>query len=391
VSRNLDIGSWDGGVWNFVYVGIRGNAPPSYCPADAKKCAVANIGPTPVIAEKLYLSYDSGRFFLMVPPLEYNKLGASNYGANDKSIGFENVFVANSTTKASDINAKLNAGIHIVLTPGVYNLDDSIKITRDNSYILGIGFPTLTCGGGKPCISVNDNLSGIRISGILVQAGKQNSPALLRWGNPNTSQKSDPSNPSFIHDFFARVGGTNDPKQYQVSADSMLEINSPFVVIDNTWLWRADHDISGLVYNGDNPVKNALRVGKNANNVTAYGLACEHTLQDLVVWEGEMGSTYFYQSEFPYDVTADYGTKGYTSYRVADNVQNHQAYGVGAYSFFRDNAVDVNNGIETGSSVGVSIINPFTVFLNGLGSIKHVINNRGNTVHSGTQLSYACD
>ena len=39
--------------------------------------------------------------------------------------------------------------------------------------------------------------------------------------------------------------------------------------------------------------------------MTAYGLAVEHTLGDQVVWKGDGGRTYFYQSELPYDVTCD--------------------------------------------------------------------------------------
>jgi hypothetical protein len=36
----------------------------------------------------------------------------------------------------------------------------------------------------------------------------------------------------------------------------------------------------------------------------------EHTLGDLLDWQGERGRTYFYQSELPYDVTqANYGDK----------------------------------------------------------------------------------
>ena len=59
----------------------------------------------------------------------------------------------------------------------------------------------------------------------------------------------------------------------------------------------------------------------NGNSVRAYGLFVEHTLGDMVLWNGEDGETYFYQSELPYDVTQDnYVTKGYHSYHVSDNV-----------------------------------------------------------------------
>ena len=62
----------------------------------------------------------------------------------------------------------------------------------------------------------------------------------------------------------------------------------------------ADHSATGGVYDGANPVKNGLVV--DGDDVTTYGLAVEHTLEDLTVWNGEGGQVFFYQSELPYDV-----------------------------------------------------------------------------------------
>lgn len=59
----------------------------------------------------------------------------------------------------------------------------------------------------------------------------------------------------------------------------MMTVNSGNVVIDNTWLWRADHDVTGSVQNSNNPVQTGLVV--NGDNVIAYGLKVEHTLGDL--------------------------------------------------------------------------------------------------------------
>ncbi len=39
----------------------------------------------------------------------------------------------------------------------------------------------------------------------------------------------------------------------------------------------------------------------NGNDVIAYGLFVEHHQQCQVVWNGNRGRTYFYQSEIPYD------------------------------------------------------------------------------------------
>lgn len=88
----------------------------------------------------------------------------------------------------------------------------------------------------------------------------------------------------------------------------MVEVNSGNVVIDNTWLWRADHSVKGLVKNGENPVDTGLRV--NGNDVIGYGLKCEHTLKNLLEWNGNNGQTFFFQSEFPYDVDQSYQQAG---------------------------------------------------------------------------------
>lgn len=52
------------------------------------------------------------------------------------------------------------------------------------------------------------------------------------------------------------------------------------VIIDNAWLWRADHDVSsdGLVHYGENYVENGIQIW--GENVTAYGVAAEHSIGD---------------------------------------------------------------------------------------------------------------
>lgn len=105
----------------------------------------------------------------------------------------------------------------------------------------------------------------------------------------------------------------------------------------------------GLVVNSQNPVINGLEI--NGEGVYGYGLAAEHTLGDLTLWNGNNGHSYFYQAEFPYDVTqANFGDMGYSGYTVSDNVVNHEAWGIGVYSYFRDNTVTVPSGIKVPSN-----------------------------------------
>ena len=114
------------------------------------------------------------------------------------------------------------------------------------------------------------------------------------------------------------------------------------------WIWRADHG-SGAGWTS-NPAQNGLVV--NGDNVTFYGLAVEHFQQYQTLWNGNGGRVYFYQSEAPYDPPNQaawmVGTEnGYASYKVADTVSSHQAYGVGIYCYFNVNpAVQLGNAIE---------------------------------------------
>jgi hypothetical protein len=112
----------------------------------------------------------------------------------------------------------------------------------------------------------------------------------------------------------------------------------------------------------------------------------------LLVWNGDNGKSYFYQSEFPYDVTqANYGDKGYVGFRIGDNVNNHQGFGLGAYSFFRDNDVTVNTGIHAPVKSGITLTNSLNVFLDGKGRINHVVDDEGGSVNAAGQQKWDCN
>jgi hypothetical protein len=142
--------------------------------------------------------------------------------------------------------------------------------------------------------------------------------------------------------------------------------------------------------NKKNPVDTGLQI--NGNNVIGYGLACEHTLGNMLEWNGDNGKTYFYQSEYPYDVDHAYADAGFVSYKVADTVSNHEAWGVGVYSFFRDHTVNMPTGISSPQKPGIKFHNSLSVFLNGKGHISHVLNDQGPSVQKiGNHQAYVCE
>jgi hypothetical protein len=94
----------------------------------------------------------------------------------------------------------------------------------------------------------------------------------------------DANNPGVISDVFVRVGGAGDAASKK--AETVLLVQMDHVIIDNVWLWRADHDDLGPVMAGRHPSKHGLVV--DADNVTAYGVFTEHFLEDNTVWKGEV-------------------------------------------------------------------------------------------------------
>jgi hypothetical protein len=141
---------------------------------------------------------------------------------------------------------------------------------------------TLISTNGNSCIEVG-NVDDVRIAGVILEAGNKKSDTLLKWGEKG--YKGSKTQPGVGSDIFARVGGPTYSASEEVSTQTMVEINSNHVIIDHTWLWRADHDKGGSVMYGRNFVENALVV--NGEGVTIYGLFAEHTLGNLVEWNGD--------------------------------------------------------------------------------------------------------
>ena len=128
---------------------------------------------------------------------------------------FSQVYVASDSDSAAVINGKLAEGLHVVLQPGNYNLEDSLKMAVDGQVLLGLGMATLTPTNGNACIEVSDGVDA-RIAGLLLGAGTTKSEQLLKWGSDTS--KGNPDAPSVISDVFGRVGGRTDSAKEEVSA-----------------------------------------------------------------------------------------------------------------------------------------------------------------------------
>ena len=400
MTRNTSFKSWGDSVWNEVFAGcistitLQKNCPPLTDPKEPFN-AITDSGLVKIIAEKPYIVYGNSSFSIFVPAIENNKIGPTTDYTKGVTIPFSKVFVAWAEDSADIINKEINNGNHIIFTPGIYNLDKSINVTKSDTILLGTGMATLVSGKGHPCVIIGDDTEGVRVSGLLLQAGKIKSQTLLQWGLSKT--KGNSSNPGIIQDVFARVGG---PDYTSVSTVSMMEINQGYVIIDNTWLWVADH--GNKVGYGINTSDHGLIV--NGDNVSAYGLMVEHNDNDNVLWNGNNGFVSMYQSEFRYDLPNTADTSAIVSLRVSDGVTDFNGWGMGAYCFFPNAPIKIMNGFASPISKppGVKLTNLVTVFLDGKegSEITHVINDVGNSVHRKTpdgeiqqegQISYVCN
>jgi len=371
ISRNCDWKSWTGSNWNMVFVGVvqppKGTWPePPY----------TTVAITPVVREKPFLQINAaGEFSVRVPALRRDSTGITWHEGESagETIPIDRFYIARpNMDTAETINAQLDRGKDLILTPGIYDLAAPIRLTHPHTVVLGLGFATLRPVKGTAAMTTSD-ADGIEIAGLLFDAGPSESPVLLEVG-PEGSRARHANDPITLHDVFFRVGGAGVGR-----TKVNLTINSNDTLVDHTWIWRADHgDGVGWELN-----TSANGVVVNGNEVTIYGLFVEHHQQFQVLWKGNGGRTYFYQSEIPYDppnqasYTSAAGVDGWASYKVAEGVTTHEAWGLGIYSVFIYPDVVLTRAIEAPKSPKVRFHDMITVALGDHGAINHVINDTG--------------
>jgi hypothetical protein len=381
--RDSSIGGWSNGVWNQVFSGVQGAPPQSFSTTPYDPPPYTTLATSPVTRERPLLQVDaSGGYTVFVPALRRDSAGTTWAAgpAAGTSIPIDRFFVASPADDAKEMNKALDKGLNLILTPGIYHLDRALEVKRDDTVVLGLGFPTLIPDMGDAAMRVKD-VAGVKIAGLIIDAGPRSSHSLLEVGTKH-AHKSDPNDPTSLHDVFFRIGGAAPGK-----AETSLVVNSDDVLLDDIWAWRADHGTgvgwtvntadTGVVVNGD--------------DVTAYGLFVEHYQRYDVIWNGERGRTIMFQNEMPYDPpnqaawTHD-GVNGFAAYKVADDVETHEAWGLGSYCFFNvDPTIHATRAFEVPVTPGVKLHDLLTVSLGGVGTIDHVVNDTGTAVNSANQ------
>lgn len=383
---------WSNAVWNQYFSGVPGAPDDSTYPDPP----YTTLSVTPLSREKPFLFLDdNGTYNVRVPSVQKDSIGiswADGQLTEGRTIPITDFFIVTPRNFVEEINIQLAMGKHLLFTPGVYNIGESINVENADAVVLGMGQATLTAVNGAIPLKVADQ-PGIIIAGMTVDAGEVESPVLLQVGakDSGTSRYNDPNNPTTLHDVYFRIGGPHIGK-----TGIALEINSDNVLIDHTWVWRADHGVEGFDSNdgfqGDNQrwveVIGRNGVVVNGNNVTANGLFVEHFQEHNVVWNGERGRVYFFQNELPYDPpsqadwTTPDGTLGWSAYKVNDDVKEHELWAGGVYCYNRnDPTIVTENAWDVPETPDVRLRNIMTKNLSGPGAINHVVNGVGEKVN----------
>ncbi|MFE9012948.1 coagulation factor 5/8 type domain-containing protein [Streptomyces cyaneofuscatus] len=375
-TRDSSVGGWGNGVWNMTFSGVEG-APANSFPEPP----YTTLDTTPISREKPFLYLDGDDYKVFVPEKRENARGTSwaNGTPAGESIPLDQFYVVKEGADAATINAAVEQGLHLLFTPGVYHIDETITIDRPDTVALGIGLATIIPDNGVTAIKVGD-VSGVKLAGLLVDAGPVNSETLIEVG-PKDASADHAANPTSLQDVFVRIGGAGPGK-----ATTSIVVNSDDVIIDHTWVWRADHG-EGWGWE-TNRADYGVRV--NGDDVLATGLFVEHFNKYDVEWYGERGRTIFFQNEKAYDAPNQEAiqngdTKGYAAYRVDDSVEQHEGWGMGSYCYYNvDPTIVQGHGFKAPVKPGVKFHSLIVVSLGGNGQYEHVINETGSPT-SGTE------
>jgi hypothetical protein len=377
-TRDSSVGGWLNAVWNMVFSGVQG-APAQSFPTPP----YTTLATTPFSREKPFLYLNGTEYRVFLPELRTNASGVTWGSGTPRgtSLALTQFYVAKPGVTAATLNAALTQGLHLLLTPGIYHLDQPILVQRANTVVLGLGFATLVPDNGVTAMKVSD-VDGVRLAGFLIDAGTVNSTTLLEVGPLGTSTDHS-ANPTTVQDVFVRIGGAGAGK-----ATTSMVINNRHTIIDHTWLWRADHG-TGVGWD-TNRADYGLVV--NGADVLVTGLFVEHFNKYDVQWNGQRGRTIFFQNEKAYDAPnqaaiQNGSTLGYAAYKVADTVTTHEAWGLGSYCYYNvDPTIHQGQGFAAPAVAGVKFHDLLVISLGGMGQYDHVINAIGSPT-SGTSTT----
>ncbi|KAH8090211.1 hypothetical protein JL720_6523 [Aureococcus anophagefferens] len=276
-----------------------------------------------------------GTYDLRVPAPRFNASGPDH--SEDPAVDFGAVFVATDAVDSDVIQEKLDRGLHVVLAPGYYDLEDGLVLSLRGQVLLGLGHATLAAPpGGLPAVQVLPGAHGARVAGVVVDATAAPRGETALRPRRRRSRRG-----------VARGDGADAAGERAVAGGCGLRV--------------------GIVVVG--------------HGAAFYGLAVEHAGTDGVRWLGENGTALHAEAILPFDGTqGSFGNGGHSGFAVGDFVKAHDALAVAVYGNFRDEAVVVRTAVRKSASPNATFEGATAAHLGGLGTIAAVINGDGAAV-----------
>ena len=136
------------------------------------------------------------------------------------------------------MNAALAAGLNLFLTPGIVcHLSQPLGVTRANTVVLGLGFPTLHAGR-RASTPMNGRGRGRRQDRRHPVRRRHDQQQRVADGRVRRSSDGEPRRRTRRR---CRTCSSASAARSSGKATNSLVVNSNNVLVDDIWAWRADH------------------------------------------------------------------------------------------------------------------------------------------------------
>ncbi|WP_435178304.1 hypothetical protein [Actinacidiphila sp. bgisy145] len=192
---------------------------------------------------------EGGHYRVFLPGLRQAAAGADRAagGAPGCSVPLDRFYVARPADSARALNRALSQGRHLLLTPGGYDLADTVRVKWAGTVVLGLGPVVLRPRPGVASMTVAD-ARGVRIAGLVFDtfdafdAVPDGPPAALEVG-ARRGGRSDPRDPASVQDVYFRTAGA-------YGAGGALVVRSEGVLLDRVGVWRTGSGRAGGAHGG---------------------------------------------------------------------------------------------------------------------------------------------
>ena len=381
--RNDTFNRWTHSNMNMVFEGSVGEMP-EVQPNESKTTIIENSFD---VIEKPYLVFDSQRGFgFIFSKLKRDSRGHEWSNETDYFVSLSDFYVFHPGDSADKINAVLKTHQYTLFTPGIYDLDKTIEVVLDNSFMTGLGYATLSSSENMNKLMSVKSKHNI-ICSLLLQNNANIDNFLVIEENDSVEEHT------LLSDLFFRAGGQSEN---DTSIDTAFVANQDKIIGDNFWIWRADHGKNiGFT---KNYAKSGCQI--NGQDIIWHALLVEHFYEYQTIWNGENGTLVFYQSETPYDLPdQSYWMKddealseeeklGFASYKVNNDVMNHKGYGIGIYYVNTSKKKEqCYTALECPNNEGIYFEHVSALHFVGEGGFIHTINNIDGNIHEDNELS----